>query len=582
MRFSIKIIGSAGQGVLSMGSMLTKSCKSANICVIGYRETPSLIKGGMATWQLDLSDRYIYSTQKKVNILLSMTKEGVLERMFELQKCGILIHTQKTINFSDEHNDFINKNDIKVEYIDSNLFFAEKGFSRIMVNTFLLGVICKLIGIPVDIVSDRVKSQFIKKPEVIDENLKVLSGGYDSAPEYDEYNQTHLQEKKLLTHDDLILDGTYSLSLGSIAAGARAYYAYPMSPVSGILSCLSGFSKKSGMVIKQVDDEITAAIMTIGSMHMGTRAFTATSGGGYDLMTESVSMTAITETPWVCVLGQRPGPATGLPTWTMQADLLLAIFSGHGEYPKCVLAPGDINDSFRIMGEAFNIAEKYQIPVIVLQDKLLLETFYQTGDLPLNGVDVDRGNLITSQSELDKLQSSDRFDFMATDGISKRWTPGNNAETFDANTDEHIGDGSTTEEIKESILSMDKRMKKLDLLRKNIKKPEIFGDKSGDILFVGWGSTKMVMHDVLDLKNDMEASFSYLHFEIIWPLNLDEVENIFKNFKKIVLVEGNKTGQLGKIIKQEADFYMKFNDKILKYDGRPFFLDDILNYLNSL
>src|SRR3989338_5322345 len=253
-----------------------------------------------------------------------------------------------------------------------------------------------------------------------------------------------------------------------------------MTPSSPLLSYIAGMQNKTGMIIKQAEDEITAAQMMSGAMHMGTRAATGTSGGGFDLMTETLSLDAIIENPSVFILAQRPGPATGLPTWTAQGDLLLAVGSSHGEFARCVISVADAQDCYDLMPEAFNIAEKYQTPVIVMTDKQIAEALYTQAPYDQKKAKMDRGNLVTDPKALKKLKSTDRYDPTAKDGISSRWLPGAEAATYCAQGDEHSADGSVDETAGNAVEQMEKRMKKQRALERETPEPDLYVIENGE------------------------------------------------------------------------------------------------------
>jgi 2-oxoglutarate ferredoxin oxidoreductase subunit alpha len=331
------------------------------------------------------------------------------------------------------------------------------------------------------------------------------------------------------------------------------------------------------MVIKQAEDEITAAQMVSGAMHMGTRALTATSGGGFDLMSETVSLNGIIENPTVFVLAQRPGPATGLPTWTAQADLLMAVDTAHGEFTRCVLSVSDSQDAFDLMPIAFNLAEKYQISVIVLTDKQISEALYTQKPYEMKNATLDRGKLITDTKKLKTLKATDRYDPKAENGISPRWLPGSDAATYCAQGDEHSSDGTVDESARNALEQIEKRMKKMDALKKELPEPELFGAKDPELLVVGWGSTKGAVLDALKSDDLSEKKISYLHYTYVWPLKTDVFDRLQRSAKRVVLIEGNYQGQLGLLLQQQCR--ASFHDKILKYDGRPFFYDEVVSSL---
>jgi 2-oxoglutarate ferredoxin oxidoreductase subunit alpha len=331
------------------------------------------------------------------------------------------------------------------------------------------------------------------------------------------------------------------------------------------------------MLVKQAEDEITAAQMTLGSMHMGTRAFTGTSGGGFDLMTETISLAGIIETPLVLVLAQRPGPATGLPTWTSAGDLNLAIHAGHGEYPRIVISASDFDSAYSLIQNAFDLAEKFQTPVILLTEKQIAEGLYNVHDLPQ---DIEINRYLVNENELTNKSTLKRYQ-ITENGISPRWLPGSELPQYNANGDEHDEIGDVNEESLNAKLIAEKRMKKTELIKMSLPDPILYGENDADITFIGWGSVKPVINDVRDIlnQNNSGIKINYLHFDYLFPLKTELLLNVLKNSKRPVLVENNYLGQLGQLITSETGF--QFSEKLLKYDGRPFFVEDILNFINS-
>lgn len=310
---------------------------------------------------------------------------------------------------------------------------------------------------------------------------------------------------------------------------------------------------------------------------MGTRAATATSGGGFDLMTETVSMNGMMENPALFIVAQRPGPATGLPTWTAQGDLLLAVGSAHGEFARLVLGVSDAQDCFDLMPAVFNYAEEYQTPVIALTDKQIAEALYTQQPFDQKKAEVRRGELVTA-GKAAKMKAADRYATKTKTGITPRWLPGTEADTFVAQGDEHNEDGSIDESSENAIAQMDKRMKKMESLKKALPEPELVGDKNPDILIVSWGSNKGV---ILDAMKELDGKkIGYLHYTYLWPLKTETFEKLQKKAKKTVLIECNFQGQLGMLLKMECG--KEFDEKILKYDGRPFFVDELRDQLAAL
>ncbi|MCA9369002.1 2-oxoacid:acceptor oxidoreductase family protein, partial [Candidatus Woesebacteria bacterium] len=440
-RFVVKVSGASGQGINSVGETISKAIKETGLYSFGYREYPSLIKGGFASFQVDFSSAPLASSSDKCDMLLVLSVSAFSVYYSSVAKDGTIIHSVIGLQQSEEQQKYFSENNIKVVFVPAQQLVKEAGGHPLMVNTFLLGVLWQLLGLSFDHLIEVLKRTFAKKPEVIELNIKMLEAGKI-------FQNENLQPVTLGFEfhpeivDEMIISGNQAIALGAVAAGVRAYYAYPMTPSSSILSYLAAISHETGMFVKQIEDEISVASLTVGSSFAGTRAMCGTSGGGFDLMTETVSLAAMTETPFVCVLAQRPGPATGLPTWTNAADLLLAAFAGHGEYPRVVLAASDPQSGYVLTQVAHNLADVYQIPVILLTEKQIAESHFQIKDLP-PAIEIKRG--LVAEDQLESLQKMDRYR-STENGVSLRWLPGQCAPTFDANSDEHLGDGSLTED----------------------------------------------------------------------------------------------------------------------------------------
>jgi 2-oxoglutarate ferredoxin oxidoreductase subunit alpha len=572
-RFAIKFGGESGQGINSLGEILAKALKNTGYKIFGYREYPSLIRGGYASYQIDIGNDAINSSSQFCDILVCSSRRSIYQYLKDMRQNGILIHTLTAVTFKPEEQEFIKSHNIQVKYIDALTLAKEQGGNALMSNMILLGALSEIIGLELDAVENIVNEQFANKPKLLEIDLKCLKVGHNlNIADY------HLNLQKFDGwHDSKIITGNHAIALGAISAGARAYYSYPMTPASSILTYLAETSHESGMLVKQAEDEITAAQMTLGSMHMGTRAFTGTSGGGFDLMTETISLAGIIETPLVLVLAQRPGPATGLPTWTSAGDLNLAIHAGHGEYPRIVISASDFDSAYSLIQNAFDLAEKFQTPVILLTEKQIAEGLYNVHDLPQ---DIEINRYLVNENELTNKSTLKRYQ-ITENGISPRWLPGSELPQYNANGDEHDEIGDVNEESLNAKLIAEKRMKKTELIKMSLPDPILYGENDADITFIGWGSVKPVINDVRDIlnQNNSGIKINYLHFDYLFPLKTELLLNVLKNSKRPVLVENNYLGQLGQLITSETGF--QFSEKLLKYDGRPFFVEDILNFINS-
>lgn len=563
-RLAIKFGGQSGQGINTLGEFLSKGLKNSGYSTFAYREYPSMIKGGWASYQIDFAPYDIQSSTQQCNILACISNSAVEKYVPTISKRGILIHSLQDLKMSKENEKYIEGNSIKVIYIDTLKLTKECDAPPIMANIVMLGALWNILSLPKKILEREIVRYFSKKEGVdIEAEKRCLSAGYQNIKDIHIKNMPKSLKKGW--EKSKILSGNQAVALGAISAGCRAYYAYPMTPATAILETLGDTSSNTGMLVKQAESEITAVQMVMGSMYMGTRAFTATSGGGFDLMTESISFSGISEIPLVILLGQRAGSGTGVPTWSGAGDLDVALQAGHGEFPRCILCASDVVDSYELIQEAFNIAETYQIPVILLTEKQIAESLFNIKDLP-KPIKIQRG-LVDNGSRRYLINES---------GISPRWLPKEGKNTYLTNSDEHDEYGVSTEDPNNIEQMTQKRMKKMDTLEKRIPSPKYFGHKTPDTVFVGMGSSKNAVIDAMRLT---KQKIGYLHYKYIYPFKEEKILELNKKGAKIVLIENNQTNQLGKLIKEQCGFYIP--NTLTKNDGRPFFIDDILQYLKS-
>ena len=565
-RTRIKIVGQSGSGLLTAGELISKGLQNLGFHLCADREYPSLIKGGHSCYTINFSQTPVRSLSRDADILVAIDKHSMVAYFDTLKEKGAFVHGyEKMTNIPDVLKKIEDRN-IDVVNLPSRQIAFENGGTVQMANIILTGMTWKVLGFEYEIIEKLVSAKFAKKPKILEVAKKCLRVSYEGV-------ETRLIAS-LPTHknETILLDGNHAVALGAVKAGMRFYVAYPMSPASSILTHIANLSAETGIVVKQAEDEITAAQMSLGAMFAGTRSMTATSGGGYDLMTETVSLAGIIENPLVIALAQRPGPATGLPTWTGQGDLNLAIHSSHGEFPRVVIACSDPNDCFANIQHAFNFAEQYQVPVILLTEKVVCESKMTVEPFNTN-IPIERG----LASNLEELKQEDRYK-LTDSGLSQRWLPGSSETTFFANGDEHDETGVLDESEKAGDMYA-KRMRKMDLIRSHLPKPKIYGqEKDADISFVGWGSTKTVMQDIIAQYAAQGITVNFLHFEVVWPLEEEGLNTFIVHNENIHLIEGNYEGQLG--AKVEA-LGQAFTGKLLKWNGRPFFVEDVSEYIEK-
>lgn len=587
-RASLKIVGASGQGLISIGEILAKAFKRSGYCVFGYREYNSLIKGGHGSYQIDLSDALIQSSEEQVNVLLCLNHHGFEHNLNDVKEGGLILHDTATWTFSKEDLAMFKKKKITVQFLPIEEILKKLKAKPILGNVLFSSFVWAAFGGDIKLLKLLVGEKFAKKKDLLELNMRCIEEGFAHQKETACDLSSALPKPDKKWKDQLLVTGSQAMGMGIVHAGCRLYAGYPMTPSSPLLSYIAEVQNETGMAIKQAEDEITAAQMMSGAMFMGTRAITATSGGGFDLMSETVSLNAIIENPSVFVLAQRPGPATGLPTWTAQGDLLMAVHTAHGEFARCVMSASDSEDAFHLMPEAFNLAEEFQTPVIVLTDKHIAEGIYTQKPYEQKKTKVSRGKLITKTAELAKLKSTDRFDPAATDGISKRWLPGAKAATYNAQADEHNGDGSVDESAGNAVLQMEKRMRKVDALKAVLPEPDVYvtpGKRKMkdahdiDVLLVSWGSNKGVILDVVkDMQSDL--AIGYMHYTYLWPLKTEWLQTYAQRAKKIIFIEGSYQCQLLQLLRQVGGITGN-HQSILKYDGRPFFYNELLAALKN-
>jgi len=415
-----------------------------------------------------------------------------------------------------------------------------------------------------------------KGAEIVEMNHAAAKFGYEYATKnLDLKSFPYKLKAKTKNNEALAVTANDAVSLGAVAAGCKFMSSYPMTPASSILHNLAAWGEKVGMVVKHSEDEISAIHMAIGAGFAGVRSMTATSGGGFALMNEGLSLAGITETPVVIAESQRPGPATGLPTWTEQGDLAYVVNSGHGEFIRVVLTPGDAEEAFYLTTQAFNLAEKYQIPVFILLDKYISEGHQLVSNLDLDKIEIDRGLLLT-EKDLEKIKDYKRYQ-VTKSGVSPRAIPGQKGGVHLANSDEHDEHGFTIEGFTPQIRvdQVEKRLAKLEGILKEVPSPRLFGPEKARITLIGWGSIKGVVLEALKSLDDV----NFLYVPCPWPLPEEKMRQAVKGVKKLVDIENNATGQFANLLRQQTG--IEVDEKLLKYDGAQFFPEEVVESLKK-
>lgn len=567
---SIKIGGPAGAGVKSVGQILTKTFFRLGYQVFEYPEYPSLIRGGHNTESVHAGSNAIHSQIRPVDILLALDAKTLEIDLPEVRRGGIIIFDSKTSPLPDKSNQYV--------WIDLPMLDLARNLgSPLAANMVGVGAVLKSLEMSPAVTEKILAAEFGRKGKnVLDLNTKALMAGYDFFKDYPPRSILKGVSLKESPHSELVMNGNEAVGLGAIAAGLGLYAAYPMTPSTPILHFLAQHQAEFGFVVKQPEDEISAVNMVVGAMHMGVRAMCATSGGGFALMNETLALAGMTETPLVVVLGQRPGPATGLPTWTEQGELQSAIHAGHGEFLRFILAPGDALEAFRLTIEAFNLAERYQTPAIILIDKYLGESSMTAPNLSNYDFSIDRGEVI-SEVKLKKLKNYQRYVLTDT-GISPRSLPGFYRGVFCANSDEHGYHGLVDESSQMRIWQNEKRLKKLKTAASALPGPELIGPKKAKFTVLTWGSNKLPGSQAMSMLPPGEINI--LHFSFIWPINTQAVKSSLAEISsKSILMENNATGQFQALLKEQVGF--EPSAYFRKFDGRPFYPEEIIEKITK-
>lgn len=562
MDFNILIGGEAGQGLKTVDNILGKILFREGFNIFSSKDFMSRIRGGHNFMQLRISDEKLYGPDNDLDLLIALNKESVDIHREQLKDDGIIL--------IEGDEEVIDGRTILVPASVIADDINPKG-----INTVFVGAVLKIMNLGLDKAKEVIKGYFDE--DLVGDNIKLLERGYKAVdPIYD-----NLKENVSDKSEEIFIDGNSALGYGALTGGLRFYSAYPMSPSTGIMNFLAGQQKNFDLVVEQAEDELAALNMALGGSYSGIRSMSGTSGGGLALMNEAIGLAGITETPVVVADVQRPGPATGLPTRTGQGDLLFAINSAQDEFPLMVIAPRDQKDLFYNGFRALNLADKYQIPVIILSDQFNADSSKNIEEFDFDSLNINR-HLISEDDPGAKDYKRYKF---TEDGISPRAYPGQlKGETVLVDSDEHDEKGHIVEDGKTRTKMVDKRARKLDkLIREDLREPEYFGDEDIDYLLLVWGSSYGPAREAYQLLKEDGIKVGLLSFNDVWPLPKEQLEDLAGEGVDLITVELNKTAQFGSLIASETLLEVKQN--ILKYDGRPFtgkeiynrFLDEVID-----
>jgi 2-oxoglutarate ferredoxin oxidoreductase subunit alpha len=560
----IGIGGAAGDGVASAGNTLAVSVARQGQGVFAYNSYQSVIRGGHSWLRLRISGKKPLNHGDQVDAAIALNQDTLDRHLQELQAGGLVLYNAAKLKPRYEPPKGVQLCPLPVPELTPAY---EK--LPVMQNTVAVGAAIHLMGLDFAGLESVLESTFAKKPQVVKVNVEAAKAGFDYAASHFKPLSKQLQKT---SQKWALMTGNELIAMGAAFAGCKFYCAYPMSPATHILEWFAGHAKEYGICVRQVEDEISVVNMSIGAGHMGVRSMCATSGGGIALMTEAIGMAGMIETPVVVVNVMRAGPSTGVPTKTEQADLNQAFGASQGDFPRIVIAPLSMHDCFRTPALAFNLAEHYQCPVIILADLLMCED-NETVDTALLDVEfkIDRGELITDANAQFGGEPYLRYKDTPS-GISPRAIPGLPGHLYVSGTDEHDEDGVLisdvfTDPVRRKKM-VDKRARKMDTVLDHVPAPKLEGPAGADVTLVGWGSTWGVIVEAVERLNREGISANHLQINMLVPFHVKEVTDILSRSKKIVIVENNFSGQFARHLRAETGLVAKGH--IRKYDGEPF------------
>ncbi len=573
MKFNWKIGGEAGFGIMTSGLIVSKIATRSGFHIFDYSEYPSLIRGGHNTYEVVISDDPVGASKWEIDMLACLNKDT-----FEIHKHRL--HENSFVIF--DPDEFKPEGKFRAVPIPFKKIKQEQQIHQQMINTIAIAASLVLMGGKLETFEDILRMQFGRKgTEVVDLNIKLARLGHDFVKSSGISPDAILVTKQ--EHPPkAIMTGNDAFSLAAVGADCKYYAAYPMTPASSVLGTLAGWQYETGMIVRHPEDEIAVINSALGASFAGVRSAVATSGGGFALMVEGLSYSGIAEIPIVVFMSMRPGPATGMPTWTEQGDLLFTAHPGHGEFPKFLFTPGDIDETIALTLKAFDMADIYQTPAIVMSDKQLSESRKDIGadalEQQLKQYVPNRGKIVDHTDQKPYLRFKD-----SPDGISEMLKPGQDGIFYQANSYEHVEDSHTSESGEDKVIQTNKRNRKIETYLKNhFEMPQVFGEISqSEIIFVSWGSNKGAIREAQKQLHEMGKSTAFIHFTHVYPMDEKKVQGLFEKLKtkRIILIENNSHGQFGQLLRMQTG--ITIDEKFLKYDGRSFWPEEIIEYVSK-
>lgn len=560
---SVLIGGEAGQGIQTVGLLMARTCHRAGLYVMAVNDFESRIRGGHSFIQLRISDRSVHGPARKLHMMVALDERTYGLHQPELTEGGLaLIPKDNADTMTQQH---------RCKMVDFE-GVAKKAGSSILSNTVAAGTCLALLGAPFDLFESVLKSTFNQVEEKrLAQNVQAAQYGYTAA-ENETFKWSWRWE--MTSPKGRLVDGAQAVAFGALAGDCRFSAFYPMSPATGIIQRLVDMAQTVPLVIEQAEDEIAAVNMVIGAAFAGVRAMTATSGGGFSLMTEGLGLAAITETPIVIVNAQRPGPATGLPTRTAQADLQFVIHASQDEFPRFVFAPGTPFEAFSVTARAFELSERFQVPAIILMDQYLNDSLFVAEE------SFEASETVAPYTAAEDLEDPAGYRrYALTDsGISPRSLPCKGPALVKVCSDEHDEEGHITEDAEIRDVMVTKRFAKVAAMRKEIRPPEVIHAGS-DILLISWGSMRGAMVEAVNQLRADDINCGGVHVVDMWPFPDAALSEILEKVTQFFVVEQNRSAQLGQLIRQQTG--CQYSDAVLKYNGRPMSAGEITDAIKT-
>lgn len=569
----IRIGGPAGFGIKAAGQSLARVFAHAGFHCFDLTEYPSLIKGGHNTYHLRVSEHEVYSHVMPTDVLVALDAATIGLHADELSAHAAVIYDPD----DGEVDNGQLAPDTCVVAVPLTQIVRDAGGIKIMRNVAALGATLGHMEYPLDGLIESIRSQFAHKaPEVAEMNIAVATAGYEHAASVKCEFPYKLSPPA--TKPDLVMtDGNESIGLGALAAGIGLYCAYPMTPATSILHFMAKHGESRGVVVKHTEDEIAAMNMVVGGAFGGTRSMCATAGGGFSLMVEAFGFAGVSESACVIGLFTRPGPATGMPTWTEQSDLRFAIHASQGEFPRVVLAPGDHTQAFELTWKAFNLADVLQTPVIILGDSYLSDNRKTSPAFDTEAVTVDRGEIIDEGTVVEYRRYA-----VTETGVSARALPGVKGALQLVNSYEHddFGYGAQGELADVRVAQNEKRLRKEGLARSIVPAPIRIGPDSPDVTIVCFGTTIMPVRQALAWLSEEGFSVAALQVVTVWPFPAREIVDFLTDGGHVLVIEGNANGQLEGLIREHC--LIAPDSHLRRYDGRPISPEQVYQRVRSI